>query len=294
MNILITGGTGFIGSKLVQSLATDQHTITVLTRSDRTSRNQYVSYRKWDGKKMLPAIGLYDVVINLAGAGIADERWSEERKQLILSSRVDTTRACVEYINASPNPPDVFVSGSAVGYYGGNAQGEKTEDSAPGDDFLADVCIQWEDEARKAICRTVLLRTGVVLGNSGGAFPLMSKAYKFFLGGKFGSGTQGFPWIHIDDEVAAIRFCMENETISGPVNLAAPDIVDQKTFSGMLGDALNRPDPFIVPKFMLDAVFGQRSVLFWGGQKVVPQKLLDVGYEFKYPQLTPALQSLVD
>ncbi len=294
MNILITGGTGFIGGKLVQSLAKDQHTLTILTRSDRTSKNQYISYRTWDGKKMPPAIGLYDVVINLAGAGIADERWSETRKQLILSSRVDVTKACVDYINASPKPPQAFISGSAVGYYGGNAEGEKTEDSPAGEDFLAEVCVKWEEAALKAQCRTVLLRTGVVLGNNGGAFPLMSTAYKFFLGGKFGSGRQGFPWIHIDDEVDAIRFCIDQSELEGPVNLAAPEIVDQKTFSHQLGKALNRPDPFIVPKFMLDAVFGQRSVLFWGGQKVVPQKLKQHGFTFKYPELTPALQSLVD
>jgi len=292
MKILITGGTGFIGSHLARTLTANEHTVTVLTRHDRRSKNRYLSYREWDGINMPPAVGLYDVVVNLAGAGIADERWSESRKQEILDSRIYATQACVNYINSSPNPPELFISASAVGYYGGNPSGIQEEMSEPGNDFLAEVCVKWEEAAKLANCRYVLLRTGVVLGRGGGAFPLMKKAYNFFLGGKFGNGKQGFPWIHISDEIGAIRFCIDNPKISGPVNLVAPETVDQKTFSRNLGKALGRPDPFIVPKFMLDAVFGQRSVLFWGGQKVIPKKLQQAGFRFEYPQLLSALKDL--
>jgi len=294
MKVLITGGTGFIGKNLVKSLTADEHTVTILTRSDRESKNRYVSYRKWDGKSMPPAIGLYDVVINLAGASIADERWTDSRKQVLMDSRVGPTQACVNYINKSPNPPKVFISASAVGYYGGNRPEKVTESDEPGDDFMAEICKRWETEAQKAQCRTVLLRTGVVLGKSGGAYPLMSQAYKFFLGGKFGSGEQGFPWIHIRDEIDAIRFCIENASVSGPVNLVAPDTVAQKEFSRALAKSLGRPDPFIVPKFGLDLIFGERSILFWGGMNVLPQALQDAGYAFQYPNLVDALAALAE
>ena len=293
MKVLITGGTGFIGQHLVESLTQDEHTVTILSRSKRESKNRYVSYRQWDGKIMPPAIGLYDVVVNLAGASIADDRWTEDRKKELIGSRVGPTQACVDFINHSPNPPKVFISSSAVGYYGGNREEVVSEDAAPGEDFMAEVCKTWEETAVKANCRTVLLRTGVVLGNEGGAYPLMSTAYKMFLGGKFGSGKQGFPWIHIKDQIGAMRYCIENEEMSGPVNLVAPEMVEQKVFSRALAKSLGRPDPFIVPKFGLDLIFGERSILFWGGTKVKPQALEAGGYQFTYPQLKEALESLV-
>ncbi|MEM6633015.1 MAG: TIGR01777 family oxidoreductase [Bacteroidota bacterium] len=293
MKVLITGGTGFIGQHLVQSLTQDEHTVTILSRSNRTSKNRYVSYRQWDGRSMPPAIGLYDVVVNLAGASIADDRWTEDRKRELVKSRIHPTQACVDFINNSPNPPKVFISSSAVGYYGGNREEVVSEDSAPGDDFMAEVCKKWEEVGSTANCRTVLLRTGVVLGNEGGAYPLMSTAYKMFLGGKFGSGKQGFPWIHIQDQIGAIRYCIEKEGIEGPVNLVAPEVVEQKEFSRALARSLGRPDPFIVPKFGLDLIFGERSILFWGGTKVLPAALKKGGYAFSYPALKEALESLV-
>ena len=294
MRFLITGGTGFIGSELVRSLIADEHTVTILTRSNRESKNRYVSYRKWDGVNMPAAIGLYDVVVNLAGASIVDDRWTDERKKELIESRTHPTKACVDFINKSPNPPHTFISASAVGYYGGYREEAVTEAAAPGEDFMAEVCKKWEEAAKPATCRTVLLRTGVVLGNADGAYPLMAKAYQFFLGGKMGSGKQGFPWIHIEDEIKAIRYCIENTAIEGPVNLAAPELVDQKAFSRALAQSLNRPDPFIIPKFGLDLIFGERSILFWGGAKVIPKALQDTGYSFSYGQLGPALASLAN
>ena len=292
MKVLMTGGTGFIGSHLVNSLIGDEHTVTILSRSDRTSKNRYISYRKWDGKSMPPAIGLYDVVINLAGASIVDERWTESRKELLIESRTGPTKACVDFINRSPNPPQVFITASAVGYYGGNREEEVSESSASGTDFMAEVCKKWEEAAQPAKCRTVILRTGMVLGKDDGAYPLVSTVYKYFLGGNLGSGRQGFPWIHIEDQVQAIRFCIDNEAIEGPVNLAAPEMLDQRQFSKALAKSLNRPAPFIVPQFGLNLLFGERAILFWGGTKVRPKALQDAGYAFRYPTLEPALKEL--
>ncbi len=292
MKVLMTGGTGFIGSHLVNSLIADEHTVTILSRSDRTSKNRYISYRKWDGKTMPPAIGLYDVVINLAGASIVDERWTESRKELLIESRTGPTKACVDFINRSPNPPKVFITASAVGYYGGNREEEVSESSPSGTDFMAEVCKKWEEAAQPAKCRTVILRTGMVLGKDDGAYPLVSTVYKYFLGGNLGSGRQGFPWIHIEDQVQAIRFCIDNEAINGPVNLAAPEMLDQRQFSKALAKSLNRPAPFIVPQFGLNLLFGERAILFWGGTKVRPKALLDAEYVFRYPELTPALEEL--
>lgn len=290
MKILITGGTGFIGKHLVKRLTSDEHQVTVLTRSKRTSKNRFLSYREWDGKSMPPAIGLYDVVINLAGASIAEGKWTPQRKQLIMDSRQEATEACVNYINQSPNPPKVFISASGVGYYGATAQGEVNEQSPVGDDFPAKVCEEWEQAARKANCRNVQLRIAVVLGKEGGALEKMVPIYRMCLGGRFASGKQGFPWIHIDDIIKIIYLSIENESIKGPINASAPQIVDQATFSDTLGTVVGRPDLFIVPKFGLKLLFGEQALLFWGGQKVVPQKLLDVGFEFLYPELEEALE----
>ena len=186
MQILITGGTGFIGTQLVRALVADGHTLTLLTRTNRhTAAGRNVSYLRWDGKEMPLGMGFFDGVINLAGAGIADAKWTEDYKELIRSSRVSATQACVKYINNSVRPPKVFISASAVGFYGGNREEIADETATAGADFLAEVCQQWEQLALQAKVRTVTPRIGVVLGRSGGAFPLMEAAYKLFLGGKF-------------------------------------------------------------------------------------------------------------
>ena len=293
MKILITGGTGFIGRKLVKSFTEEEHQVTILSRSNRSSGNRHVDYRKWDGKKMPPAIGLYDVVINLAGASIADGRWTAEYKQKIRDSRVWATQACVDYINASPNPPKVFISASAIGYYGGLRKEETTESATAGEDFLGKTCKAWEDTALAANCRTVLPRIGLVLGNEGGAFPILTTIYNWCLGGRLASGEQGYSWVHVEDVIGVIRYSIEHEQLEGPVNTVAPEIITQKQFSRALGKAMGRPDPFITPKFLLDLVFGEKSILFWGGQWAVPKKLSESNYPFKFSQLASALNDLV-
>lgn len=293
MNILITGGTGFIGKYLIPSLVDAGHIITILSRRSRKSSEPQVSYRQWNGKEMPTAIGLYDVVINLAGASIAEGKWTESRKKLIIKSRVDATKACVNFINESPNPPKVFLSASAIGYYGGKNPKLLDESSPVGDDFPAIVTEKWEQEAQKANVRTALLRIGVVVGKGGGALEKMLPVYKMGMGGKMGNGKQGFPWVHVDDVVEAINFIMANEEAEGPFNLVGPETISQGTFSSALGEALSRPEFMVVPPFALKMMLGEQSMLLLGGQKASPQKLIDLGFDFKYPKALEALKSIV-
>jgi len=169
---------------------------------------------------------------------------------------------------------------------------ERTEEDIGGDDFLADVCKQWEEASHQANCRVVNPRIGVVLGTEGGAYPQMVTPYKYWLGGRFGSGKQGFSWVHIDDIVGGIRFALENEEINGPLNLVAPTWVSQATFSEKLAHSLGVMDLMVVPKFALKMIFGEQSVLFWGGQQVKPAKLEASGYAFVFPELEEALKQL--
>lgn len=294
MKYLITGGTGFIGTHLTRALLKDEQEVAILTRSKQSSSHRYLTYLQWDGKRMPMGIGLYDVVINLAGASIAGAKWTESYKQKIRQSRIEATQACVEYINHSPNPPQVFVSASAVGIYGVNQSGPVDEQASPGDDFPSAVGIEWEAEAQKADIRTVIPRIGLVLGEDGGLMEKVEPIYRFYLGGKFASGKQGYPWIHIDDVVRAIRFLVDTETAQGPCNLVAPEMIDQATFSHQLAKAMGVWDPWTIPKFALDLLFGEQSLLFWGGQQVIPQKLQDAGFAFTYPALRPALEDIVD
>ncbi|MEM7656558.1 MAG: TIGR01777 family oxidoreductase [Bacteroidota bacterium] len=206
MNILITGGTGFIGSYLVPTLTQAGHQVTILSRSQRKSEDRLLTYLQWTGKEMPQGIGMYDAIINLAGASIGGDKWTDAQKKLIIDSRVDATRACVNYINSSPNPPQVFISASGVGYYGSDVTTPVDESGALGDDFPAKVVKIWEEEANKAECRTVTPRIGVVLETDGGALERMLPLFKMYLGGRFADGKQGFPWVHMQDIVKAFHF----------------------------------------------------------------------------------------
>lgn len=293
LNILISGGTGFIGKHLVPKLTELGHTVSILSRSARESKDRYITYLKWNGQEMPMGIGVYDVIINLAGASIAEGKWTESRKKEILDSRISATAACVKYINSSPKKPKVFISASAVGYYGVKNHEEIDEKGKAGEDFAAKVCKEWEEESQKANCRTVNPRIGIVLGKGGGALKQLIPIYKAYLGGTLASGKQGFPWIHISDIVKSLIFCMENENINGPVNLVSPQVTEQKTFSNKLAKTLNRIDPFPAPKFALQFLLGERSLLLWGGQKAIPRVLQREKYIFEYSELDLALQDLV-
>lgn len=291
MNILLTGATGFVGSHLVRALIQDGHSLTLLTRTARQgSRN--LSYLAWNGKEMPLGMGLFDAVINLAGASIADGKWTPARKEEIVRSRVDATNACVQFVNRS-NRPITLISASAVGFYGGHREGQVDETSAPGTDFMADTCKQWEAAAQAATCRTAILRFGVVLGNDGGAFPKLSLAFRAFVGGPFAAGTQGFPWIHIADVVGAIRFVLNQHQTEGIYNVVGPEQLTNAQFSRTLAQVLNRPMLLSVPKFALDFLMGEQSILLWGGQNMAPERLLLDGYAFQFPTAKAALENLV-
>ena len=291
MNILLTGGTGFIGTHLVPALLKAGHQVTILSRSAKQDPAKKVDYLAWNGKEMPFGIGLYDVVINLAGASIGRLRWTESIKQEIMQSRVDATRACVAYINQSPNPPRLFISASGVGYYGVKYTEEIHEKARPGDDFAARVTVEWEAEAKKAQTRTITPRFGVVMGD-GGALEQMAKIWRFYLGGKLGSGEQGFPWVHIEDVTRAILFFLESEDLEGPVNVVAPQIISQARFSECLAQEMRVKAPWIIPKFALKILFGEASILLWGGQKVIPRVLQREKFRFSFPDIDVALTNI--
>ena len=252
----------------------------------------------WDGQKMgIWATQLQDadVVVNLAGEGIADRLWNGQRKLLIQSSRIGPTRALVSAIARSMNRPKILVSASAVGFYGPVAEREVTEIYPRGEGFLPDLCAEWEAEAKKAQAlgvRVVLLRTGIVIEKDGGALGKLMMPFWFFMGGPLGSGRQWFPWVHRDDVVGAIFYAIQNETLSGPVNIAAPGSLTMAEFCRLLGKAMRRPSWARVPAFVLRSLLGEMSEILLTGQKAVPRKLLEAGYTFQYPHAEEALASL--
>lgn len=291
MNILITGGTGFIGTPLSRELGKSGHTVIVTTRQPSDSKEKLT----WNPPELIPpaVLSQVDAVINLAGEPIAPGRWTKERKERILSSRINTTRALVESIKNARERPNILVSASAIGYYGAHGDEYVTEDTQPASDFLAGVCRQWESEALRAKdldIRVVLVRIGGVLEFDGGALPQMIIPFKFFLGGPIGSGRQWFSWIHRDDVVGIIKYSLENESIAGPVNLTAPIPVTNKEFSDALGRALGKPSWLSVPGFIVKLTLGELGGVLLTGQRVSPEKVLKAGYQFKYTEVNEALR----
>lgn len=302
MHTLITGGTGLIGGALVSSLVADGHTVTVLSRSPQKHQSSLpagVHVVKWDG--VSPAgwghlVNGVDAVVNLAGEGIADGRWSEERKQRILHSRVSAGKALVEAMRSAEKKPAVLIQSSAVGYYGVGDDTPLPESSAPGGDYLSQVCFDWEASTAGVEAlgvRRAVIRTGIVLSTKGGAFPKLLLPFYFFAGGPIGNGRQYFPWIHIDDQVRAIRFLIENESARGVFNLAAPNPPTNKEFVQKLGKAMGRPALLPVPAFVLKIVFGEMSTVLLDGQRAVPQALEQAGFTFAYPEAVAAVRDIL-
>lgn len=297
MNFLITGGSGFIGKALSHSLANAGHNVLITSRkqTDSPSSAKNIKILTWNSLTTLSPAFLSDVdaVINLAGESIASGRWTKKRKALIMTSRINTTRALVESIRNTK--PKILISASAVGYYGPHEDEYVIEDTTSGSDFLAEVCKAWESEALKAEglgVRVVLLRIGAVLEADGGALPKMALPFKFFLGGSVGSGRQWFSWIHRDDVIGIIKYALENDSISGPINITAPEPVRNREFSSVLGKVLHRPSWFSVPAFIVKATLGELGDMLLTGQRVIPEKILKAGYRFKYPELEGALGAI--
>lgn len=301
MRIIITGGAGLIGRKLATDLIAANHEVIVLTRNPRSARRIPPEVRlvQWDG---VSATGWgeladgADAIVNLAGEGIADGRWSAARKERIYSSRVNAGQAVMEAIRAAKVKPKVVVQASAVGYYGPSGDQVLTESSSPGADFLAQVCFDWESSTAEAAAlgvRHVIIRTGIVLTNDGGAWPKIVLPFRLMAGGPIGNGKQYWPWIHIDDEVAAIRFLIENDGAKGVYNLSAPTPLANRDFARTLGAVMRRPALLPAPALALKLVFGEMSTVLLDGQRAVPERLLQAGFTFKYPDAESAFRTLV-
>lgn len=296
--VLVTGGTGFIGSSLTAGLLKEGYSVVIPTRSGPSSDHPSKHFVPWDalGPKRLPDVSGFEAVVNLAGENIASGRWTEARKRRLSDSRIRATQACLEALRRASPRPKVFVSASAVGYYG-PAEGEALREEAPnGSDFLAGLCRQWEEEASKSEplgVRTVRLRIGVVLGK-GGALAKMLTPFKLGLGGPLGSGEQWMSWIHLEDVAGIVLHLLKAPEASGPVNATAPEPATNRDFSKTLARALGRPClPFSVPAFALKILVGEMAQMLLTGQRVLPAKAEALGYRFRHPSLEGCLRSLV-
>ena len=295
MKILLTGGTGFIGRLLRKELILAGYELFILTRAKKENKERlnYISWNWHNPSDLSELINQVDVVINLAGESIAKNKWTKEQKEILYKSRIETTRLIVNGINNSTKKPKKLISASAVGIYGNRFDEKITEDSSQGTGFLANVCSDWEVEAKKAKTNVVILRIGIVLGKGGGALEKMLLPFKMFLGGPLGSGKQWMPWIALDDVVRLIKFAIEKENITGILNVTSPNPVTNKEFSNILGKVLQRPSFMPVPSLALKMLLGEMSDLLITGQRVIPERALELGYKFKYFELEDALSASI-
>ena len=296
MNILITGGTGFIGSALCKKLLINKNNkLTLLSRNPGEIK---IPAKAISSLSQLEKDASFDVIINLAGEPIADKRWTENQKRKIITSRIDTTDKIIEFIKTAKKKPVLLINGSAIGFYGINKTNMDIDENGKGDNsFSSDLCKQWEAAAVQANSfgvRTCLLRTGIVLGKNGGALNKMLPPFKMGLGGKIGSGQQWMPWIHLDDLVGIILHCIEHNDLNGAINATAPNPSTNQNFTKTLGKILNRPTIFSIPEIIIKLLMGQMGVeLLLSGKKILPIKISDKGYQFQYPKLENALQNIL-
>ena len=316
MRVVISGGTGLIGSALARRLRDDGHAVVVLTRSRgvKTGAPDAAAHAArgdlrlvtWPAAPVGPgdaapawwqAVDGADAVVNLAGESIAAGRWTARQKERIRESRVQATRALVQAIRAVDRKPAVLVSGSAVGYYGPRGDEVVDETTPPGDDFLSRVCVAWEAEARKAEdagVRVALVRTGLVLAREGGALPRLVLPFRLWAGGPLGSGRQWMPWIHLDDLVGLIVFLIQGEGLEGPFNGTAPHPVANGDFARTLGKVLGRPAWLPAPAVALRLALGEMAdALLLSGQRAVPRRALEAGFQFGFPEVEPALRDVL-
>lgn len=293
-NLLITGGTGFIGQDLCPALIRKGYQLTVLSRKTESEvRALCGRVTAISALTDIPADQTFSGVINLAGEGIADKRWTEARKKALRDSRIALSRELVTVLLSRETLPQVVISGSAVGYYGAQGSEPVNENTTPHDEFAHQLCRDWEQAvsplASKGV-RLCLSRTGLVVGANGGFLERMALPFKLGLGGRIGSGHQYMPWVHRDDVVGAIIWMLENTQTSGPYNVVSPAPVTNREFTSTLGKVLRRPVLFPVPEVILRLALGEMSDLLLTGQRAVPEKLLAEGYQFVWPELEPALK----
>ncbi|MEE4197093.1 MAG: TIGR01777 family oxidoreductase [Bacteroidales bacterium] len=302
-NIAIFGATGFIGKALTQYLLDKNLKVTAITRNKDKARqtlDERTEVFQWDYNNVLKLSELLaqtDVIINLAGANIASRLWTQKHKQKILSSRINAGKKITEAVKHAKHKPELMIQGSAIGYYGYDTQGECNEKSPKGDGFLAEVTDQWEKSTREIESmgvRRVIIRTGMVLGNSGGIFPRLKKPIQWFAGANLGSGKQWFSWIHLTDEIRAIEYLINHHQMAGIFNLTAPFPVSSKTFNQTVAKLLNRPIWLSIPKFLFALIPGNMGIeVFLASQQVIPSHLQASGFKFTYPRLTEAVNHLV-
>jgi uncharacterized protein len=310
MKILITGATGLVGTALTRALVAEGHTVCRLMRRETVSAKSgpvrqgtaQVLDVPWDpessdGLSFADSQGEIagaEAVVNLAGAPIASERWTTQRKMVLRSSRARTTRSLVAALGKLKTRPQVLVSASAIGYYGNRGEEMLTEDSKAGDDFLAQVALEWEAEAKKAEplgMRVVRARFGIILAKHGGALPQMMRPFRFFLGGKLGSGQQWMSWVTLEDVIGILRYALENASVSGAMNVVAPHPVRNAEFTSALARAMHRPAVFAAPSFALRLALSQEMAdsMLLTSQRVAPARLAGVDYPFRHPDVQSAL-----
>jgi uncharacterized protein (TIGR01777 family) len=308
MKVVVAGGSGFLGSALTTALTSRGHETVILSRHPPApssgSRHgvRHVAWRPDSGVDQATSdwsreIDGADAVVNLAGASLADDRWTAARKTVLRDSRINSTRQLVGAVRTAARAPTVFLQGSAVGYYGTSFDQTFDESSRPGSDFLATLCVDWEREGQAAAasgCRVVTLRTAVALAREGGALKKMLLPFQLGVGGPIASGRQWFPWIHRDDWVAMVVWSLETPAVTGPVNVAAPSPVTNAEFTRAFGTALHRPAFIPMPGFALRLLFGELADAgLINGQRVMPKRATDLGFRFKYAEIAPALKAAV-
>ena len=300
MKVAIAGGTGFVGSRLVERLLAEGHQVLILTRNPASVKPapnvEVVAYNPKESGAWQQSISGCDAVVNLAGEPIAEKRWTPEHKQEIINSRKIGTQKIVEAISKANPKPSVLVSASAIGYYGTSETATFEESSPSGNDFLAQVCQEWEAEAQKVKdtgTRLVIVRIGIVLA-MGGAIGKMIAPFKMFAGGPIGTGKQWFSWIHRDDLVNLILFALQQREVEGVLNATAPNPVRMNEVSQTLGEVLNRPSWLPVPAFALEVLLGDGAQVVLEGQQVLPKRTITQGFDYQYPSLKQALEEFLD
>ena len=296
MKILISGSHGLVGTALIKALEPESHDIYRLVRHYPDSPDQI----EWSPDRYSIALSLiegFDAVVHLAGESIAEGRWTDEKKKRIRESRTKGTKLLADALRNLTNPPRVMLSASAIGYYGDRGDELLTESSAPGNDFLSEVCVEWEKATSHATAmgvRVMNARFGIILDKEGGALKKMLPPFRMGIGGRIGDGKQWMSWIALDDVVGALKFALTNDSLSGPVNFVAPNPVRNAEFTKALGHALSRPTLFPIPAFGVRLVFGEMAdALLLSSQRVEPKALEETGYQFQFTQLQPALSHIL-
>lgn len=297
MDYLITGASGFIGRKLVERLLGAGNEVNYLGRRRSSTLDSRAAFHRWDAGQVPPldSVPTIDALVHLMGEPVA-QRWTPEVKKRIRESRIDATRQLVASLSQLRHKPSVLVSASAVGYYGDRGDEVLTERSAPGDDFLAQACVEWEREALRARelgVRVVLIRIATVLGRGGGALEKMLPPFRFGIGGRFGNGRQWMPWIHADDLAQLLVFAAENGAVEGPLNGSAPQPVTNAEFTRAMAAAVHRPAIFSIPKFALKLALGEMAEFAFKSMRVVPEATERAGFRFQYTEVEAALRSVV-